>query len=99
MLIEITFRHLEHTPALDELIRHKLERLSKFFGEQARLHCSSWVESQNHVCTLSIHDHHHDYYVKAESSDLYKTIDMAIHKLDRQIQANLPDQRLHTVTP
>lgn len=85
MQLEITFRHLEHTPALDEKIREKLERVSKKLGASAHFHWTSWVEHDSHVSTLAIKDGSRDFFVKAESDDLYKTIDQVIKKVENQL--------------
>lgn len=86
MQLEITFRHLEHTPALDEKIREKLGRVSKKLGAEAHYHWTAWVEHNTHISTLAIKDRGNDYFVKAESDDLYKTIDLAIKKIENQLE-------------
>ena len=48
MNIKISFKNLEHTPALDEKIREKTGRLEKYLGGGTEVH---W--------TCSVHDGHH----------------------------------------
>ena len=85
MNLDITFRHLEHTPALDEKIREKLTRVSKKLGAAANYHWTSWVENESHISTLAIKDGAKDFFAKASSEDLYKTIDLTIKKIENQL--------------
>lgn len=85
MQLEITFRHLEHTPALDEKIREKVARIAKKMSPEAHYHWTSWVENEDHISTLAIKDHNKDFFAKAISDDLYKTIDLAIKKIENQL--------------
>ena len=44
MNLNITFRHMEHTPALDSVIRDKSEKFAKWFGPQTDVHWTCWNE-------------------------------------------------------
>ena len=84
--IEITFRHLEHTESIDDKIREKVNKLTKrHFSDNANLHWTSWVEHDEHFTTFRINDNGKEYFVKASADNLYKTIDMVIHKMEAQI--------------
>tara|TARA_R110000868_G_scaffold64597_2_gene194069 strand:- start:41795 stop:42070 length:276 start_codon:yes stop_codon:yes gene_type:complete len=85
MNLDITFRHLEHTPALDTKIRDKVNRVAKKLSPTAHYHWTSWVEHDAHISTLAVKDGSRDFFAKAESGDLYKTIDLAIKKLENQL--------------
>ncbi|GAB4016271.1 MAG: hypothetical protein Fur0010_15980 [Bdellovibrio sp.] len=86
MNLEITFRHLEHTENIDEKIRAKVERISKKLSPSANLHWTSWVEHDEHISTLLAHDGGKEYFAKASSDNLYKTIDLVIQKIELQIE-------------
>lgn len=85
MKLDITFRHLEHTPALDEKIREKIDRVAKKLGPSAHYHWTSWVEHESHISTLLIKDGGKDFFARASSDDLYKTIDLTIKKIENQL--------------
>lgn len=85
MNLDITFRHLDHTPALDTKIRDKVTRVAKKLGPTAQFHWTSWLEHDSHISTLSVKDGGKDFFAKATSEDLYKTIDIAIKKLENQL--------------
>lgn len=86
MNVEIAFRKLEHTPALDELIRKKSQRLSKHFTHGADIHWTCWADKHEHTTTVKINDKNREFFAKAASESLYKAVDIAIGKLVRQIE-------------
>lgn len=86
MNLKIVFKNLEHTEALDSKIRDKVETLSRFFEEKIDI---TW--------TCSVSDHHQrsdvhligpkiDIHADAQAQSLYETFDMAIHKVEKQLQ-------------
>lgn len=86
MSINITFRHMEHTPALDQLIREKSEKFSKWVGTNAEIHWICWVEGVSQCAEVKVHRGQQEYFAKASSDDLYKTIDLVIQKVQNQIR-------------
>jgi ribosome-associated translation inhibitor RaiA len=85
--LEIALRHLEHTESIDEKIKAKVEKMSKrHFSESATFKWTSWVENDDHISTLHAHDKGKEYFVKCKADNLYKTIDMAIHKMEAQVE-------------
>jgi putative sigma-54 modulation protein len=86
MNVNITFRHMEHTPALDTLIREKSEKLSKWFGPKADVKWICWTEGHEQCSEVTVHTGSQDYFAKAHSEDLYKSIDLAVHKIQNQLK-------------
>lgn len=86
MNIHITFRHMEHTPALDQMIREKSEKFIKWFGNQATVRWTCWIEGVDHCAEAEVHAGHQEYFAKAHADDLYKTFDLVIHKIQNQIK-------------
>lgn len=86
MNVNITFRHMEHTPALDEMIREKSQKFTKWFGPQSNVQWTCWTEGINHCSEVSIHSGQQEYFAKAQSDDLYKTFDMVVHKIQNQLK-------------
>jgi putative sigma-54 modulation protein len=85
MNVNITFRHMEHTPALDEMIREKSQKFSKWFGTQAEVKWTCWVEGTEHYSEVWVAAGSREVFAKAKDEDLYKTFDQVIHKIQNQI--------------
>jgi putative sigma-54 modulation protein len=85
MNVNITFRHMDHTPALDQLIREKSEKFSRWLGPQAEVLWTCWAEGVQHFSEVSIHFGPKDFFAKAHSDDLYKSIDLTVHKIQNQL--------------
>lgn len=86
MNVNITFRHMEHTPALDQLIRDKSEKFSKWFGPSVDVRWTCWVEGTAHSSEVSIHTGQAEYFAKARADDLYKTFDLVVQKIQNQVK-------------
>lgn len=86
MNVNITFRHMEHTPALDQVIRDKSEKFGKWFGPQTSVHWTCWMEGVDHCSEVTISSGAEKYFAKAHSDDLYKTFDLIIHKIQNQMK-------------
>jgi putative sigma-54 modulation protein len=86
MDIQITFRHMEHTPALDELIREKSQKFSKRFGDQAQIKWVCWVDGNEQCGEVSVHSGHKEFFAKGATEDLYKTVDLVIQKIHNQME-------------
>lgn len=86
MNLNITFRHMEHTPALDQMIREKSEKFSKWFGTGANVHWTCWTEGINHCSEVSIQAGREEYFAKAQADDLYKTFDLVVQKIQNQMK-------------
>ena len=86
MNLNITFRHMDHTPALDQVIREKSEKFSKWFGAQTNIHWICWTEGVDHCSEVSINAGSEKYFAKAHADDLYKTFDLIIHKIQNQLK-------------
>lgn len=86
MKCTISFRNIEHTPALDEKIRQKSEKLKKYLTSNAEVNWVCWVENSDQIAELKIHDKKNDFIAKASSDDLYKSLDLVITKISNQIQ-------------
>lgn len=86
MNVNITFRHMDHTPALDQLIREKSEKFSKWLGPSADVRWTCWIEGSDHSSEVSIQAGQEEYFAKAKADDLYKTVDLVIQKIQNQLK-------------
>lgn len=86
MKFVISFRHMEHTPALDDLIKTKSQKLEKFVkDENAELHWTCWVENKTQIAELTLRNAKHDFAAKSETEDLYKSVDDVVRKMEKQL--------------
>jgi putative sigma-54 modulation protein len=86
MKLKISFKHLEHTPALDERIQEKSERLEKYFQGNTSVHWICWVKGDEHWAELKVHGPKFDFFAKASADNMYKCLDLAVEKMERQIE-------------
>lgn len=86
MNLNITFRHMEHTPALDELIRSKSEKFVKWFGSDVDVKWTCWSEGPGFCSEVAIQAGSAEHFAKAEADDLYKTFDLILSKIQNQIK-------------
>lgn len=85
MNLNITFRHMEHTPALDTVIKEKSEKFSKWFGPGANVRWTCWKDGHDFCSEVTILNGPQEYFAKALDNDLYKTFDHIIHKIQNQV--------------
>lgn len=85
MKCNITFRNMEHTPALDEKIKDKTKKLNKFFHEDASIDWVCWVQKNEHFAEVKINDGKKHINAHASSDNLYKTVDQIIEKVENQV--------------
>ncbi len=85
MKITISFLHLEHTQSLDERIREKSEKLAKYCEDKGTMKWHCFVKNGVHYAEATYHNQKFEYHAKASSDSLYKTIDLVIDKLEKQI--------------
>ncbi|EQC52431.1 ribosome hibernation-promoting factor, HPF/YfiA family [Bacteriovorax sp. DB6_IX] len=85
MKVTITFRHLEHTPSLDERIHEKSSKLSKYLGGKSQIKWSCYVKEGNHYAEVDLQGPNYNYHATGHSDSLYKTIDLVVAKIEKQI--------------
>lgn len=97
MKLKISFKHLKHTPALDERIKEKTERLEKYFQGNINVHWVCWVHEDEHWAEIKVHGPRFDFFAKASTDNMYKSLDLAIDKIERQFekQKDMKKNKLH----
>ncbi len=98
MKVTISFKNLKHTPALDSRIHEKSATLEKFFdGGDSRINWVCYVNDGVHHAEVKLHGLNHEYHATAKSDNLYKTFDLAVNKLEKQLskQKQKTKNRIH----
>ncbi len=98
MKLKISFKHLDHTPALDERIREKSEKLEKYFNGDIHVQWVCWVHENQHWADIKVHGPKFDFFAKASSDNMYKSLDIVIEKIERQVEKQKDHwkNKLHT---
>jgi putative sigma-54 modulation protein len=86
MKLKVSFKHLEHTPALDQKIQEKSERFSKYFDGKVSVAWTCWTDDHGHWAEIKLHGPSFDFFAKATSDNLYKCLDIVCDKLERQVE-------------
>ncbi len=97
MKLKISFKHLKHTPALDERIKEKSEKLEKYFEGNTSVSWTCWVEGDNHWAEIKAHGPKFDLFAKACADNMYKSLDLCIEKMEKQYdkQKDLYKNKIH----
>ena len=73
------------TDAIRDHISKKIEKLKHHFDHLVDIHINFKVEKNMHFADATILVSKQKLYASAKSEDMYATIDILIHKLDRQL--------------
>lgn len=85
MNISMTFRHMEPTDAMKELVEDKVSKVKKYIRGPVEANVVLSVERYLHACDVTISAGGATYKGHEESDDMYTSIDRAIDKIERQI--------------
>jgi len=85
MKLIITGRHFEISEALRKYIEMKFEKIMNHFDHVIDAKFILSVEKLSNIVDATIHLPHLDINAKSIHEDMYKSIDLVIHKIDRQV--------------
>jgi putative sigma-54 modulation protein len=86
MQIDVTGRHVEVTEALRAYCVDKVAQALADVPRVARAHVILSVERHVQAAEVVLHALHHEVEAKAESDDLYASIDRMADKLSRRVE-------------
>jgi putative sigma-54 modulation protein len=86
MKLKISFKHLDHTPALDQRIKEKSEKFEKYFQGNVHVQWVCWVNENEHWAEVKVHGPKFDFFAKAYADNMYKALDLVVDKMERQIE-------------
>ena len=95
MFLTITAKHIEITDAIREYIETKTAKLPKYFNSINKLDVivngkeGGWVA----VEIIASAEHGKIFIVKETGEDMYACIDLAVHKIERQISRQKKKER------
>ncbi len=84
MILGITGRNIDITPALREFTSDKLSKLSRLIDEIIETHVILHVEKHRHVAEIVVKARHQKFTGIEETGDMYASIGNAIDKIEKQ---------------
>jgi putative sigma-54 modulation protein len=90
MQINITFRHMEHTPSLKAYIGEKLQKVKRYLQEPVEAHVVFSTEKFRHTIEVNITGGNGTAIHGMETmEDIHAAIDMVMDKIERQIKKHM----------
>jgi len=86
MQIQLSGHHVELTPALEQYVTEKMDRLARHFDNLSNVHVVLSVEKLRQKAEATIHLTRGTVFADAEAEDMYAAIDALVDKLDRQVK-------------
>jgi putative sigma-54 modulation protein len=87
MDIIVTFRHMEHSDALEAYAKDKVGRLSKYLESILDAHVILSVEKNRHAAEVTMHAASGITINGQETrEDMYSAIDLVVEKMERQVK-------------
>ncbi len=84
--ISIDGRRIEITPAIQEYLEQKLQKLKKYFPHVIDIHVVLFTQKYNQVVEITIKANRFTVHGIEKTNDLYASIDKVIEKLDKQLR-------------
>lgn len=86
MKLNITYRHIDATDAMEKVIRDKAEHLKKFFRGKMEVNWVCEVTKNEHRCEVNVHAGNEFFHAHAVDDNLYKTFDIVLKKMEAQLR-------------
>lgn len=93
MKLKISFKHLEHTPSLDQRIKEKSAKFEKYFQGNTNIQWFCWVHNEEHWAEIKVHGPKFNFFAKACADNMYKSLDLVVEKMERQIERQKDQKR------
>ena len=85
MQISMTFRHMDATDAIKQLVEDKVTRVKKYLRGPIEANVVLSVERYLQACDVTISSGGRTYKGHEETDDMYTSIDKVMDKIERQI--------------
>lgn len=95
MQVMVTFRHVEPSPGLRRHAEKRVQRIRKFLRDPIEAHVILAVMKHRHVAEVQVSADHLNLTATEETDDLYSAIDLAVTKVERQIDKRVAKRKNH----
>lgn len=103
MLFNITGKHIDITEAIKNHAQQKTAKMTKFYNSvnQVEVIIDGSTGGQNSVEIIARAEHSKVFIASESGDDIYKCIDLTVHKLERQLRRKKTRERnnKHTGLP
>ena len=86
MKVKVVAKNIEVTPALKEMVEKKISKLDKYFDPNIEAKATLSVQKNSQIVEVTIPFNGVVLRVEESTDDMYKSIDLAEEKLQRQIR-------------
>ena len=86
MQVNITFRGMESTESLKSYVKERIEHVEKYFDRSVEAHAVLSLERYLHHADITIQAGSYLLRGKTRSEDMYKSIDEAVDKIEKQLK-------------
>ena len=86
MQVSITARHFDLTEDLKTHAESRMERLHRFAADLLHANVVLAVEKYRQIAEVSVHGGHGNFAGRAETDDMFVSIDDAVEKVEKQIR-------------
>ena len=86
MKLTLFFKNIKHTPALDSRIEEKSQHFSKYFDGMFEVQWYCYAKTGTHITNVCLIGAGYRCRASASSDNLYKSFDLVLEKMLRQLQ-------------
>jgi putative sigma-54 modulation protein len=86
MQVNITFRGMESTDSLKSHVAARIEHIARSFDKPVEAHAVLSLERYLQHADITIHAGHFVLRGRVKSEDMYKSVDEAVEKIERQLK-------------
>lgn len=91
----LTFRHMESSEAIRNHAAEKIEKIKKYILKPNRLNMTLTVDNFRHQAEITLTEDHTQFIAKAESTDMYQSIDEVVTKMEKQLKKHKEKSKNH----
>jgi len=85
MILNVRGKNIDVTPALEDHIQKRLEKLEKFFEEDTEVQVVLSVAGDNHIVEATVFFNSLILRSEESTGDMYASVDMMVDKLEKQV--------------
>lgn len=86
MELNISFKNLDRSPALQVYTREKSEKLKKYFDGKIHVTWNFSSEKKDMVAHCRLVGNNMDYFGEGVTTDIHASVDLAVDKIEKQLR-------------
>lgn len=97
MKITYAFRHMEASQAVIDHVEDKINKIEKYLISGIDAHVVLSVEKIRHQCEIQVRERDFKATATEVSENMYASVDVAVHKLERQLKKHKDRVKNHKI--